>query len=313
MTQLPQPIRGIVPPLITPLKSRDELDLKGLERLIEYQLAGDVAGLFMLGTTGESPSLSYRLRYQVVERTCEIVAGRVPVLVGVTDTSIEEALEMTRFSKGAGAAAVVAAAPFYFSIGQTEARDFLMDLADDVCLPLFVYNIPPCVDLSLEFETFEFLAGHPNICGLKDSAGDLASFRKLLELRSVRPDWTILMGYESLLAESVLLGSDGGVTGGANVNPKLFVDSFKAADRQNQREIDRLQVEIVRLGSLYTMAGTGASGYLRGLKCALEAMGICSREIATPFRAVDDSIQSKIAAFVKSIGLKPVGEPVMNP
>lgn len=310
MPSLLKPIRGIVPPLVTPLKSRDELDLVGLDRLIEYQLDAGVAGLFMLGTTGESPSLSYRMRYEVVERTCELVGGRVPVLIGITDTSLDEAVELSKYAKAVGAAAVVAAAPYYFSIGQTEARDFLTELSDESALPLFVYNIPPCVDLSLEFETFEQLASHENICGLKDSAGDIVSFRKLLQLRSRRPDWTILMGYESLLAEAVLLGADGGVTGGANMFPKLFVDSFLAAERRDQREIDRLQVDIVRLGQVYTMVGTGASGYLRGLKCALESLELCSGEVAIPFRTVEEPERSKIAEFMKSFDLARMNQSV---
>ena len=312
MSQLPQPIRGIVPPLITPLNRRDELDLTGLNRLIEYQLAAGVAGLFILGTTGEAPSLSYRLRYEFVERTCEYVAGRVPILVGVTDTSVEEALKLTTFSKSVGATAVVAAAPYYFTVGQTEVCNFLLDLADDAALPLFIYNIPSCVNLSLTFETFERLSRHANVCGLKDSSGDLPAFRKLLELRSARPDWTILMGYESLLAEAVLMGGDGGVTGGAVLHPTLFVKSFQAAERRDQREIDRLQVDIVRIGTLYAMAGTAAAGYLRGLKCALEVLGVCSGQLATPFRSVEEPDRSKIAAFVKSLGLNYVGQVTNN-
>ncbi len=81
-TVLPR-IRGIVPPMVTPLKGQDGLDHPGLERLISNQIEAGVAGLFVLGTTGEGPSLSYRLRYELVERTCELVAGRIPVLVGV--------------------------------------------------------------------------------------------------------------------------------------------------------------------------------------------------------------------------------------
>ena len=232
------------------------------------------------------------------------------MLVGITDTSVEEALELAKFSKSAGATAVVAAAPYYFTVGQIEVQNFLMDLADDSVLPLFIYNIPSCVNLSLTFETFEKLASHKNVCGLKDSSGDLPAFRKLLELRNVRPDWTILMGYESLLAEAVLMGGDGGVTGGAVLHPTLFVKSFQAfAERRDQQEIDRLQVDIVRVGGLYTLAGTAASGYLRGLKCALEILGICSGELATPFRAVKEPDRSKIAVLVKSLGLDYVALP----
>lgn len=306
MSTLKQPLRGIVPPLVTPLNGRDELDRVGLKRLIEYQIAGGVSGLFVLGTTGEAPSLSYRLRYEFVELTCQIVAGRVPVLVGVTDTSVEESLRLSKFAKSVQATAVVAAAPYYFTVGQSEVCNFMLDLADESSLPLFLYNIPSCVNLSLTFETYERLSRHQNICGLKDSSGDLPAFRKLLELRSSRPDWTFLMGYESLLAEATLAGGDGGVTGGAVIHPTLFVKSFQAAECRNRQEIDRLQIDIEKVGTLYSIAGTAAAGYLRGLKCALEVMGLCSGGLATPFRSAEEPERSKIAALVKSLGLDTV-------
>ncbi len=302
-TKLPSPIRGIVPPMVTPLNSRDKLDHAGLERLVEYQIEAGVAGLFVLGTTGEGPSLPYRLRYELVERTCEFVADRIPVLVGVTDTSLEEALELANFSKGAGANAIVAAPPYYFSVGQTEVGDFLLDLADEALLPLFVYNMPSCVKLSLSFETVERLAAHANICGVKDSSGDIGAYQKLLELRSARPDWTFLIGPEHLTAESVLMGGDGGVNGGANLHPRLFVNLFEAAARRDQPEIDRLQAEVVRLGSLYNIAGEGASGYLRGLKCALSVAGICSDQLAAPFRPVAEPDRLQIANIVNKLNL----------
>ena len=81
------PLTGIVPPLVTPLRARDELDVAGLEKLIEHILAGGVSGLFILGTTGEGPSLSYRLRREFIGRVCRQVNNRVPVLVGITDTA----------------------------------------------------------------------------------------------------------------------------------------------------------------------------------------------------------------------------------
>src|SRR5580658_8084483 len=96
-------LRGIIPPIVTPLRSRDELDVAGLEGLIEHILAGGVHGLFVLGTTGEAPSLSYRLRRELIERACCQVAGRVPVLVGITDTAFVEAVHLARFAADAGA------------------------------------------------------------------------------------------------------------------------------------------------------------------------------------------------------------------
>jgi len=312
MPALLQPIRGIVPPLVTPLTSRDQLDHAGLQRLIEYQIDAGVAGLFMLGSTGEAPSLSYRLRYELVEKTCELVAGRVPILVGVTDTSLDEAIEFTNFSKSAGATAIVAAAPYYYSVGQLEVRDFLWKLADESTLPMFAYNIPPCVKLSLSFDSFEYLSRHPNVCGLKDSAGDIVAFGELLKLRSARPDWTILVGYESLTAQSVLMGGDGGVTGGANLCPNLFVDIFNAADRNDRQEIDRLQADVDYLQQLYSIAGTGAVGYFTGVKVAMGIAGICSGYLAPPFLPADEATRTKIEAFVNTLDLGSIHTPARN-
>ena len=95
-TGFSQPLRGIIPPLITPLVERDALDIGGLERLIEHVLAGGVHGLFILGTSGEGPSLSYRLRRDLMDRVCRQVVGRVPVLVGITDTAFVESVTLAR-------------------------------------------------------------------------------------------------------------------------------------------------------------------------------------------------------------------------
>ena len=300
---LPRPLKGIVPPMITPLIGHDELDHYGLSRLVEHLVSGGVAGLFILGTTGEGPSLSYRLRYELIEKTCELVAGRVPVLVGITDTSLVEAVELAKFSQGAGAAAVVAAPPYYFPVEQPPLLTFMQRLADESPLPLFLYNMPSCVKASLAFETVEALTRHANVAGLKDSSGDMAYFRRALTLRAARPDWTILMGPEHLMAESVLLGSDGGVTGGANLHPRLFVELYEAASRRDQPTIDRLQSEVIALARIYNVGGSGMAPYLCGLKCALELADICSGQLAEPFTAFGARERGEIEALLDEPGI----------
>src|SRR6201995_4303684 len=101
------PLTGIIPPMITPLRDRDELDIAGLERLIEHILAGGVHGLFILGTTGEGPSLSYPLRRELIQRVCKQVNHRVPVLAGITDTSFVESVNVARAAAESGATAIV--------------------------------------------------------------------------------------------------------------------------------------------------------------------------------------------------------------
>lgn len=108
-------IKGIIPPMITPLKGDDQIDREGTVRLTEHILAGGVHALFLLGTTGEAQSLSYECRYDFVELVCRQVAGRVPVLVGVTDTSLDESVKLAAHAAKCGAVAVVAAAPYYFA------------------------------------------------------------------------------------------------------------------------------------------------------------------------------------------------------
>ena len=303
VASLLRPLKGIVPPMVTPLNGRDSLDHYGLSRLVEHLLSGGVSGLFLLGTTGEGPSLHYRLRYELVEKTCELVAGRVPILVGVTDTSLVEAVELAKFSREAGAAAIVAAPPYYFPVEQPLLLTYLQRLADESPLPLFLYNMPSCVKVMLAFETVETLARHSNVVGLKDSSGDMDYFQRALTLRDLRPDWTILMGPEQRMAESVLLGSDGGVTGGANLNPRLFVDLYEAASRREQPTVDRLQAEVIALSRIYNVGGSGMAPYLCGLKCALELADLCSGQLAEPFTAFGSTEQNQVESLLVEMNL----------
>ncbi len=164
------PLTGIIPPLITPLHSRDALDVAGLERLVEHVLAGGVHGLFVLGTTGEAPSLSYRLRRELIERVCRQVAGRVPVLVGITDTAFVEAVHLAQFAAEAGAQALVLAPPYYFPNSQPELLEYVQHLAPELPLPLFLYNMPTHTKTIFDVETVRCAMEIPNIVGLKDSS-----------------------------------------------------------------------------------------------------------------------------------------------
>src|SRR5476651_508579 len=121
-------LNGIIPPMVTPLLDRDVLDVGRLERLIEHILAGGVSGLFILGTTGEGPSLSYRLRRELIERVCGQVKNRVPVLVGITDTAFVEAVHLANFAAEAGAQALVLAPPYYFPNSQPELLEYVQHL-----------------------------------------------------------------------------------------------------------------------------------------------------------------------------------------
>jgi 2-dehydro-3-deoxy-D-pentonate aldolase len=282
MTQTNLQLGGIIPPMITPLKSRDEIDHPGLERLIEHILAGGVRGVFILGTTGEAPSLGYRLRKELIRKVCELVKGRVPVLVGITDTAFVESVALATEAADAGAAAVVLATPYYFPAGQTELIGYVRRLNDQLPLPLILYNMPSLTKVWFEIETLGQLADLDNIVGLKDSSGDLAYFERAVGLKKIRPDWPVLIGPEALLPDAMRLGGDGGVNGGANVLPRLFADCHEACRSGDAARLAQTHAKIVAFQSVYDI-GKYASRHIKATKCCLSLMNICDDFMAEPF------------------------------
>lgn len=292
-------LHGIIPPIITPLTDHDQLDVEGLQRLVEHIVPSGINGVFVLGTSGEGPGLSRRLRKEMVEQTCKFVDGRVPVLVGITDTSIVEALDMAKHSKNAGASAVVAAPPFYFPAGQTELTHFYTQLLEGLELPLMLYNMPSHTKLSIERQTLEVLVKDPNVIGIKDSSGDIDYLQDVINLaKEHRPDWPIFVGPEALLSKAMSMGACGGVSGGANFDPQLFVELYNACESQNQDRIDVLQKRVLQLSQLYKI-GKYKSAFLKGIKCALELKGICSGKLAAPFDSFKQPQREKVAAWLK--------------
>ncbi len=296
------PLQGIVPPLVTPLCDRDTLDVPGLERLVGHVLGGGVHGLFILGTTGEAPSLSYRLRRELIDRVCRHVAGRVPVLVGITDTSLVESLALARHAADAGAHAVVAAPPFYFPAGQPELLQYVADLTAELPLPLFLYNMPMMTKIAFAPQTIRQLLDNPRIAGVKDSSGDLGYFEQVLAIARQRPDWGVLIGPEHLLADAVARGGHGGVNGGANLHPRLFVDLYEAACRGDVARIAALRAEVFKLGQIYQV-GRHASAIIKGLKCALSLRGICDDCRAAPFQHFDRPEREKVRQLLAALHL----------
>jgi dihydrodipicolinate synthase/N-acetylneuraminate lyase len=276
-------LTGIVPPLVTPLLDRDTLDFAGLERLSERVIGGGVSGVFLLGTTGEGASLSYRLRRELIERTARQVKGRVPILVNITDTSFVESVDLARHAANSGAHALVVAPPYYLPPGQPELQEYLVHLISELPLPLFLYNMPSLTKVSYEYDTLRSAMKEQRIIGIKDSSGNIGYFRDVAVLAKVRPDWSLLVGPEDLLLEAIAVGGHGGVHGGANLFPKLYVHLFEAARNGDQSKALELHAIAVRVrASLYEI-GRHPSSLIKGIKCALNCLGVCSDFMAEPF------------------------------
>ena len=280
--------------MVTPLKGQDELDVTGLKKLIEHLIKGGVHGIFILGTTGEAQSLSYHLRYELVERTIQQVDGQVPVLVGISDTSFVESLKLARHADQYGASAVVATPPYYYLSNQNELFHYFLSLADNSPIPLFLYNMPSHAKVNISVETVLKLSKHKNIIGLKDSSGDLLYFQEVVRVLKKKEDFSILIGPEEMLMQCMLTGGHGGVNGGANMFPKLYVEMFKASIDRDLDRMNILQDIILRISSnIYTIGNSGG-GYLPGLKTALSLLGICKNVMALPYSAFGNKEKREI-------------------
>jgi dihydrodipicolinate synthase/N-acetylneuraminate lyase len=292
---------GIIPPMVTPLRDRDTLDEAGLDRLIEHILAGGVHGLFILGTTGEGPSLSYRLRKELIERTCRQVKGRVPVLVGITDTAFTESVQVARWSADAGADAVVVAPPYYLPEGQPELQEYLSHLVPELPLPLFLYNMPALTKVSFEIETVRRAMDDPRIIGLKDSSGNMTYFHRAAGLLKHRPDWSLLMGPEELLADAVFAGGHGGVNGGANAFPKLYVKLYQAARSADLARVRALHAQVMLVSDNLYRVGRHPSAIIKGLKCALSLLEVCEDFMAEPFHRFHDPERQRVRGILHEL------------
>ena len=275
---------GLIPPMVTPLDEKRRLDKKGVANMVRHLVDGGVDGIFLLGTTGEGPHLSYAIRRELVKETCRLVKGRVPVLVGITETDLEDALVFAKDCKAFGAAGVVAAPPYYFKLTQAECVAWFTELADRSPLPVVVYDMPAHTDTVIEPATIAALAAHKNIVAMKDSSSVIALFNKFrIALEPFQDKFSLFMGPDEAMGEAVLLGADGGVCTGANLWPKAFKAMYLAAKAGDVEKVRRLQRFTTMSSYLLYGLGQGQIGFLKGVKAALAEMGLVRNVLSTPF------------------------------
>ena len=292
------PLKGIIPPMVTPLSEDQTLDSKGLKNLIEHLLEGGVSGIFLLGTNGEGPSLGYALRKQLISEACNIVKNRVPILVGITDTSFGGSLQIAHHAQNAGADALVVAPPYYFPLSEDEIINYFRALAPLLPLPFLIYNIPSCTKLDLSPKTVKSIKELGAI-GVKDSSGDEAMLYSFIEAFKETPDFSVIVGNELFLSNAVLEGGHGAVAGGANVFPKLFVALYEASLSKDIQRIKKIQKMILRMHNTIYKVEDSPTRSIKAIKCALSIMGICEDHMAAPLFRLNGNRRSKIEAYLQ--------------
>lgn len=293
-------LRGLIPPMVTPIQMDGGLDVSAIGRLVEHLIGGGVSGIFILGTCGEGNALSYRKRYQFVEFVCEAARGRVPVLVSVSDTSYEEALDLAEHAYASGASAIVSTGPYFLPVPMGHLEIYFERLAEESRLPLVLYNMPGCTKFCLDPATVARLAQNSKIIGIKDSSGDLKYVEQLVQ--AVKPHhFPVLIGPEEVLVQAMRLGAVGGVNGGGVLFPAVYAARIAAFAAGNMELVERTDRFVQRFSKQIFPTSTGRMAVIESLKQGLATMGLCQPWVLSPLQPLDGEhrhrIERKIAEF----------------
>ncbi len=286
---------GVIPPIITPLQpGGGEVDADALTKVVEHVLAADCSGLFALGGTGEGAWLTTRQRGATVRATVAASKNRVPVLVGLMLPATGPACDAARQAEDGGADALVVGSPYYLPVGPDDQRRHVEAILAAVNLPIMLYNIPSCTHHVLLPETVATLAAEPRILGIKDSAGDVDAFQRLLPIKRRRPDFRVLMGDGALMVAEPAPHADGLVPGPANITPHLYVALHRARLANDLPAWRRVAAE---LRELYAFTRYGHP--ITATKAACAALGLGNGQPAPPLVPVTPEQQDAIAAIVR--------------
>ncbi|PHN34919.1 4-hydroxy-tetrahydrodipicolinate synthase [Pseudomonas amygdali] len=228
--------RGIIPALVTPFTADQQLDEQALRNLIENLLNAGVHGLFVLGTNGEFFTLSESEKLKIARITVEAVAGRVPVVVGTGAFATHEVIEMNKKMIDVGADALSIITPYFNAISQSELIKHYTAIADAAELPLMMYNIPAKTGMSIGIGAVATLSQHPQIKGIKDSAGNFDALVQMMQYRS--DDFAVFAGTDSLIYWSLLAGGDGAIAATANAVPEVVMsiwNNFQSGNHEAAR------------------------------------------------------------------------------
>ena len=228
---------GVLPAVVTPFKN-GEVDEKGLRQLIEFAIENGVHGIVPCGTTGESATLSHEEHERVVEIAVDQVKGRVPVVAGTGSNNTTEAIQLTAHAKKAGADGVLMISPYYNKPTQEGLYQHYKKVAEEVAIPIVVYNIPGRTAVNIEPSTFARLAEIDNITGVKEASGSMKQITDIIRLCGDK--LTVLSGEDYLTYPLMTVGGKGVICVVANIVPRDMADLCNlllAGDFEKGREL----------------------------------------------------------------------------
>ena len=273
-------LHGAVVPMITPFTAGGELDEPAADALLDSLVAGGVAGIFVLGTTGEAVNVPPQFRRRLVERAVRRVAGRCLIYAGLGDLRPGESPLANEYLH-AGADAVVVRPPVAMPVPAPELADWFRRLLDQVEGPLLLYNIPMTTDVSIPLDAIEQLLGHPRLAGFKDSENNPQRVAELLRRFGGRPDFSIFIGVGALMEQGLKLGADGIVPSVGNLIPGACRDLCTAAHHGDWPAAAGHFARMNAVAALY-QKGRTLDQSLAALKAAAHCLGLCGPQVLPP-------------------------------
>lgn len=285
---------GTMVAIVTPFHE-GEVDFKTLDELIDFHLESGTDGIVPVGTTGECPTLSHAEHKKVIERVVKAVGGKIPVIAGTGSNSTAEAIELTAFARKAGADASLQVGPYYNKPTQEGFFQHFKAIAEEVDLPIVLYNIPGRCGAGMTPQTIARLAEIENIVAVKEASGKLDQVSEIANLC----DLTILSGDDSLTLPIASVGGKGVVSVVANIVPadvKAMTDLILQGDLVSARQWHKKLFPLSK--SLLTLATNPIP-----IKAAMSILGMASDELRLPMTALEEAKIPVLQKILSDYGL----------
>ena len=300
-------IRGVVVPILTPLKSDESVDTASLRRLVNYLIDNGVHGIWASGTTAEFAAMSDRERLISIETVVAEVAGRVPVIGNISGPSTALTVSLALAAQESGLDGIAATPPYYYPHAQDELLDHYRYIRDRVGLPLWVYNIPQTVKTAVAPGTVATLAGEGAVVGIKDSSGAgelLAELNVLCD----QGDLTLLrfLGTVFRVTSSGSVGTHGVIPAIANLVPAAAASGWEAGEAGDAATARKCIATIMAAGKVQTVAkgGSANSASYAGMKSALKIMGVLDDDtVSRPMRPLTEDEKQRLPPILEELGL----------
>ncbi len=287
--------QGSMTALITPFKD-GKVDEDAFQSFVEWQIKEGSDGLIPCGTTGESPTLNHDEHMRVTELCIEVAAGRVPVIAGTGSNSTDEAIELTKHAKQAGATAALVVTPYYNKPTPEGQYRHYKAICDAVDLPVIIYNIPGRSVIDMSVETMARLAELSNIVGVKDATSDLA--RPIATRLAIHKDFCQLSGEDATIVPFLAAGGVGCISVTANIAPRMCADLHQAWQGGDMDTVMDLQDRLMPLHmSMFSEISPGP------VKHAASLLGKCSAEARLPICEISEASKEHVKQAMVGAGL----------